>query len=218
MAAFVCGTLTMAACCAGEVGSAQQCAACIYHNSVLHVSPVPALQCLHSRVVLAERAAAHQQPPTPQHLLLSLLLLLATQCVVHSFACDAATSEVCGLLFARDVRRGGDTLFAACWGGALLTWPDDEQELVTAAKAYEGHVEDVIALAAHTGRQLLASGMWRNLSLMYTNPYTWNGDDGTGPGKGVFIGPQCSALHACLFHTDCACAHTDGCTPHTRRL
>jgi hypothetical protein len=178
----------MAACCAGEVGSAQQCAACIYHNSVLHVY-ITTVCCMYlsqqcaacitctciavlARPSCARRAcAAHQQPPTPQHVLASsLLLLLATQCVVHSFACDAATSEVCGLLFARDVRRGGDTLFAACWGGALLTWPDDEQELVTAAKAYEGHVEDVIALAAHTSRQLLASGTWRNLSLIYT-PY-----------------------------------------------
>ncbi|KAF8071365.1 hypothetical protein HT031_001449 [Scenedesmus sp. PABB004] len=77
---------------------------------------------------------------------------------LRSFVHNQAPLEVCEVLFARDDKRGADTLFAAGWNTKVFVWEDTEGERVSTYKALEGHREDVTAMAAHARRGLLATG------------------------------------------------------------
>lgn len=40
----------------------------------------------------------------------------------------------------------------------VFVWEDEDEEEVSTYKAYEGHTEDVLAMAAYPPKQLLATG------------------------------------------------------------
>eukprot|EP00879_Flechtneria_rotunda_P007606 GHRR01007977.1.p1 GENE.GHRR01007977.1~~GHRR01007977.1.p1 ORF type:complete len:676 (+),score=279.33 GHRR01007977.1:4210-6237(+) len=77
---------------------------------------------------------------------------------LRSFAHDQDPLEISEVLFARDEKRGADTVYAAGWNAKVFVWEDQDKDEVTDYKVYEGHREDILAMAAYPKRQLLATG------------------------------------------------------------
>jgi hypothetical protein len=75
-----------------------------------------------------------------------------------SFQHDQPQSEICCVLFARDEKRGSDAVYAAGWNRKVFVWQDEDAAVVGQYRSFEGHRDDVLAMAAAHRRGLLATG------------------------------------------------------------
>ncbi|KAJ9529394.1 hypothetical protein QJQ45_013762 [Haematococcus lacustris] len=79
---------------------------------------------------------------------------------LRQFVHNEAKEEISTVIFAADEKRDSDAVYAAGWNGKVFVWEDadDDADVVTEYRTYEGHREDITHMAACASRQLLATG------------------------------------------------------------
>lgn len=80
--------------------------------------------------------------------------------------------ELVSVIFLADEKRESDAVYAAGWNAKVFVWEeDDDADVVTEYRSYEGHREDITSMAAYAKRTVLATGDYEGRITIW-NPFT----------------------------------------------
>lgn len=78
-----------------------------------------------------------------------------------------AQIELGTVQFAQDLVRGLRVVIACGWQAKILQWPDNDDDVVSDPKCFEGHKEDILHAALHVDGHYLATGDYEGRINIY---------------------------------------------------
>jgi WD40 repeat protein len=91
---------------------------------------------------------------------------------LREYAHAEEQQELVSVIFLADEKRESDAVYAAGWNAKIFVWEeDDDVDVVTEYRSYEGHREDITSMAAYSKRMVLATGDYEGRITIW-NPFT----------------------------------------------